>query len=322
MKFTEFKNGLATGEFHSVYLLEGEDAFFKKRAVELLKNKFVTEPALNFASFEGVGFTANELVASLTSYPFMSEKRITFVSEHNFTKDELKGDLKTYLDNPPSDSVLIVSVTKPADQLKKFSSVCVVDCSKAEANILVKWIKAECAGENVKIDAETAKNLCEYCLCDMTRIENETLKLISYAGKNGIISQTDIDVLVTRDTEYKIYEMTDYIGKKKFDLALLVITDMLSKGEQPQRLIISIYNYFRRLLHVSINGGDVSELAKLLGIKEYAVKKAKEQARMFKIRGLKKAADTLIEADYAIKNGSIEQNESLWLSVFKIMTEK
>ncbi len=320
MKFTDFKNSIAENNVRSVYLLEGDDSFFKRRAIELLKNKFITEPTLNFASFDGSSFVMGELTASLTAYPFMSEKRLTLLTDHAFTKDELKGELKNYLDNPPTDSLFVISTFKGGDAIKKFDSVCVVDCSKADVSVLLKWVKAECGKANVKIDAETAKNLCEYCLCDMTRIENETLKLISYVGDDGIISQVSVDELVVRDTEYKIYEMTDYIGKRKFDMALSVIADMLSKGETPQRLIISIYNYFRRLLHVIISVKDIGEIASLLGIKEFAVKKAREQAKMFKTRAIKKAVDMLVNADYSIKNGSLEQNQALWLSVFKIMT--
>jgi dGTPase len=50
--------------------------------------------------------------------------------------------------------------------------------------------------------------------------------------------------MVARDTEYKIYEMTDYIGKQKFDKALEILLDMLGKGEPPARIITSLYNYF------------------------------------------------------------------------------
>ncbi len=322
MKFTEFKNSIAEGSVRSVYMLEGEDVFFKKRALELLKTKYVSEPTLNYASFEGNSFTMGELTSSLFAYPFMSQKRLTVVSDHNFTKDEIKGDLKEYLDHPPSDSLFVISALKGSELIKKFPSVTVVDCSKADVSLLIRWVRSECQNAGVKIDGETAKNLCEYCLCDMTRIENETLKLIAYAGDGGSISQADLDGLVVRDTEYKIYEMTDFIGRRKFDKALEVLTDLLSKGETPQRLIISVYNYFRRLLHVTINKSDIGELASALGIKEYAVKKAKEQARMFTPRALKSAVDMLTQADFSIKDGSLEQTQALWLTIFKIMTQK
>ena len=320
MKYTEFKNSIMSGDVHSIYLFEGEDAFFKKKGVVLLKSKFVTEPTLNYQRFEGGEFTISELVASLSAYPFMSEKRITLVDEHNFTKEELKGELKSFLDAPPTDSILIVTTTKSQEALKKFSSVITVDCSKADASTITLWIKAECTKNNVVIDMQTARMLSEFCLCDMTRIETETLKLISYAGEGGSITIQDVEDMVTQDTEYKIYEMTDFIGRKQFDKALQVVNEMLSKGETPQRLIISVYNYFRRLLHVAISDKDPAQLAVLIGVKEFAIKKTKEQTKMFKVRALKKTVDSLSDTDYMIKIGSLEQNEALWLNLFRIMT--
>ena len=156
----------------------------------------------------------------------------------------------------------------------------------------------------------------------MTRIETETKKLVAYVGEGGVIQKSSLSEMVARDTEYKIYEMTDYIGKKKFDLALTVIKDMMSKGETPQRILVSVYNYFRRLLHASISGKTAGELAVVFGVKEFAAKKTIEQASMFKKRSLKNAVDMLTELDYKIKSGKIDALDGLWLSIFKIMMDK
>ena len=318
MKFTEFKNGLADGKSFAVYLFEGEDAYFRERGMLLLKNQYVSEPDLNFVTLDG-GFGAGELISSLEGYPFMSEKRMTVVREFYPKQDFFKSGLKAYLEDPFSQSILAILNEKPCDALKKFGSVCVVDCAKADTALLVKWIKAECARCDVTIQAETAKVLSEYCLSDMTRIETETAKLIAYVGAGQEITKNDVDTMVARETESKIYEMTDYIGKKQFDKALSVIKEMLFKGETEQRLIISIYNYYRRLLHASISDLTAEELAKVFGVKEFAIRKTKEQAAMFKKRALKSAVDALADADYRIKSGLADADDMMFLTIFKIM---
>jgi DNA polymerase-3 subunit delta len=321
LKYTEFKNGLIGGDEYPVYLFEGEDAFFRERGLALIKKQFVTEPELNVALFNSeVG--VQELLSSLDGYPFLSKKRLTVVREFYPKQDFFKNGLKGYLENPSEFGVLAILNEKPCEPLKKFDSVCVVDCKKADPTLLLKWIKSECSRENVYIDGEAAKTLAEYCLSDMTRIENETHKLMAYAGNGGSISVSDVDQMVAKDTEHKIYEMTDYIAKKKFDLALDVIRDMMSKGETAQRILSSVYNYFRRLLHAGISGKTASELAEGLGIKEYPAKKLIEQSAMFKKRALKSAVDRLTDADFKIKSGKADVNEQMWLTVFAIMIEK
>lgn len=321
MKYTEFKNGLNNGQEYAVYLFEGEDAFFRESGVALLKNKFVQEPSLNYVNLESDA-PINQIVNSLEGYPFMSQKRMTLIREFYPKQESFKAGLKSYLENPLSTSILVIVNEKTCDALKKFSSVCVVDCSKADVSLLIKWIKAESSLAGVNIDGETAKLLSEYCLSDMTRIKTETNKLISYVGRGGTIRVEDVNDLVARDLEYKVYELTDYIGKKNFDKALLVISDMIDKGELASRILSYIYNYFRRLLHVSISDMTNAELADAFSVKEYAVSKMKQQASMFKKKALKSAVDMLCSADFNIKSGLAEGESYSYLTIFKIMTEK
>ena len=320
MKYGEFKNGLENGQTFSVYLFEGEDTFFRERGLNLLKNKFVDNPELNFTALAS-DCDNEEMISSLSAYPFMSAKRLVVVREFYPKQEFIKKGLGDYLENPSDFTLFVVINERPCETLKKFPSVCVVDCNRADASLLVRWIKAECASSNVSIEAETAKVIVDYCLSDMTRIENETKKLCAFVGENGSITKDDVDVMVSRDAEYKIYEMTDYIAKRKFDLALSVIKDMLSKGETSQRILTAIYNYFRRLFHSAISDLNTAELAKVFGVKDFAIKKTKEQASMFKKRNLKSAVDALTDADFKIKSGLADADERMWLTIFKIMTD-
>ncbi len=320
LNFTQFKNGIAQGEEFSVYLLEGEDAYFREHGLALINDVFLTEPSINMAVFTSDNLNYEGFISSIYSYPLMSKKRVTVIREFYPKAEAIVGEFKNFLDNPPSEDVLVIINEKPHDVFKKFKSVCFVDCSKADPAVIARWIKAKLLSNNIEIDFETAGILRDYCLSDMTRIENETEKLISYL-KSGTVTKEIIDSTVTRSTEYKIYEMTDYLGKKRVDMALSVINDMLSKGETPTLIISSVYNYFRRLLHTAISGKNNLELAKYFGVKEYAVTKLVAQSKMFKKKELKRAVDFLVEADYKIKSGKVNDFEEMWLVVFKILTE-
>ena len=188
MKYVEFKNGVDDGQVFPVYLFEGEDIFFRERGFNLLKSCFVAEPSLNLATFGG-DVETSDLIASLNGYPFMSEKRMTVVREYYPKQDAFKAGLKDYLENPSESTIFVILNEKPSETLKKYDSICTVECGKADASLLIKWIKAECGKAGVYIEAETAKNLSEYCSSDMTRIENETAKLIAFVGKDGTITK-------------------------------------------------------------------------------------------------------------------------------------
>ncbi len=321
LRYLEFKNGLNAGQEYAVYLLEGEDAFFRESGVSLLKNKFISNPELNLVNLPAES-DVSEIISSLEGYPFMSKKRMTILREFYPKKAQLKNGLASYLENPFLSSVLVIVNQKPCEELNNFDSVCLVDCSKADVSLIIRWIKAECAGQGVNVDGETAKLISEYCLCDMTRIKTETQKLIDFVGNGGEITKQTVENLVSKDLEYKIYELTEHIGKKNFDKALLIIKDMLNKGEMATRLLSYIYNYFRRLLHVAISSMEGQELAKAFGVKEYAITKMKSQSAMFKKRALKSAVDMLSDADYKIKSGLCDAGDFAYLTIFKIMTDE
>jgi DNA polymerase-3 subunit delta len=221
----------------------------------------------------------------------------------------------------PSDSILVIVNEKSSDVLKGVKAVQLVECGKSDATTIARWVKGQCVSSGIGIELETAKLLAVYCSLDMNRVQNETAKLIAYSLESKLITTADVEALVNKDVEYKIYELTDCIGKKQFDGALAIIEDMLSKGETMQRLLINIYFYFRRLLHVAISTQTDLELAKTLGVQEFLVKMARSQAKHFTKRALKKAVDILTDTEYLIKRGAVQPDNSIWLNIFSIMVE-
>jgi DNA polymerase-3 subunit delta len=320
VKFSDFKNSLESGEQFSVYLFEGEDAFFKQRGASLLKDKYILEPSLNLQEFEGEEENLDGIIASLLAYPFMSDKRMTLVKEFYPKKNEV-ASLEQILENPSKESLFVILNSRSCELFKKYPSVCVVDCSKADAMTIARWIKAECQNNGVSIELEVAKNLADYCQSDMTRVKNETNKLCAYVLDKGIITMADVDEMVYRDIEYKVYEMTDYIAKKNVDMALNVINDMLYKGETVQKICNSVYNYYRRLLHVAISDLSDGELAVELGRTDYVIRKMRTQAKSFKKKSLKSAVDVLCQTDYRIKSGQRPMDVETWIALFRIMTD-
>ena len=239
MNFIDFKSQLNNGTEKSIYLFEGEDAFFIKRGVSLLKDKYISEPQLNLAELDGETASLSDILTSLNTFPFMGEKRLTVIREFYPDKKSFPKELDEYFSAPNSDSLFAICNVKPCDAFKKYQSVCYVDCNKQDAGILVKWIKAECNKNNCVIDGETATLIVNYCLADMTRIETETKKLCDYAFGTEITAET-VNELVNKDSEYKIYEMTDCVGKRKYGEAISVVNDMLKRARRRNGLL-SVY---------------------------------------------------------------------------------
>ena len=58
MKFIELKNDIAQGA-HSIYLLEGDDAYFRLKGEDMIKSAFMQMPELNFTFLDGESLKGN-----------------------------------------------------------------------------------------------------------------------------------------------------------------------------------------------------------------------------------------------------------------------
>ena len=90
MKFTELKNDIKQGA-RQIYLLEGDDAYFRMKGEEQIKSAFLSMPELNFSSFDGEslkGGGIQELISAIESFPFMAEKRLVKVTEFHPSETE------------------------------------------------------------------------------------------------------------------------------------------------------------------------------------------------------------------------------------------
>lgn len=318
MKFRELKRSLANG-VEKIYLVSGEDAFFVSYSLKLICDKCLSEPDLNLTVFDGQEVKGNpdKLVSALVSYPFMSEKRVVVVKEYYPLAADIKA-LASYFADPCETTVLVVCDSLPAENLAKQKNVTFVDCAKGDTVLLTSWISNKVRGSGGTISSVAAEKLIDFCDRDMTRINGETEKLIAYAS-GGQIVEADVDVLCVKDTDYKLYEVVDFIASRRYEKAYESFTEMLESAGDGQKLFVSLYYHFRKLLFAALSAESDATLAGYLGIKEYAVKKAREQARRFTPKRLKAAMDKLAEEDSLFKQGKLEAQTAMWNGILNVL---
>ena len=283
MKFVLFKNSLKEGAA-PIYLFDGEEEYFKERGEEMLKERFLGEPSLNYSAFHGEtlkGAALSSLVAAAQSFPFMSEKRIVRVTDFYPTEKEYETYLKGYFENPSADTVLlIVNSSRPKGKfdLKKMPNVTYVDCGKADEETVLRWIYTQFRRAGVRADTDCCERVMHYCLGDMSRIAGETEKLIAYAGQGGAVSPEDVDAVVYKDAEYKTYEMTGAFGAGNYAKFLSVQRELMEKGADEGAVLNALCAYLRSLLEILLLKKSDAETARALGMNEYAVKMSRRQA--------------------------------------------
>ncbi len=322
MKFQDLKKSLSNG-IKNIYLIEGEDAFLRDNSLRLLKDGFLSQEDLNLNNFYGheLKESTEDFFTAIYSYPFMSDKRFVVVHEYYPTLTELKNaKFKKFFSEPNETTIVIFINANSSEQLKKQANVEVVDCSGLDDEIIAKWIRQEALKEKVIISKEGIETLIEFTSGDMTKISIELKKLIAYVGFMGQISCENVKEVCIKDTEYQIYEFTEFVANKRYDEAYKVLNEMLEKSQDKQRLFISIFYHFRTLLYASISSQTDERLASSLNLKPFVIKKAKSQAKGFGAKRLKQICDKLGGYDSAFKSGELSVDNVLWNSVFNAIT--
>ena len=90
-----------------------------------------------------------------------------------------------------------------------------------------------------------------------------------------------------------------------------ILNELMTKGFNELSLLSSLASYFRGLYELSLMKGSDKEIALALGMKEYAVKKNREQSSKFKTNELLKIYDNIYQAISGVKCGDYTPQSAL-----------
>ena len=308
MKFTELKDSIKEGA-KPIYLLEGEDAYFRLKGEEMIKEAFLEMADLNYSAFEGEslkGSAINSLVAAVRNYPFMAEKRIIKVTDFYPSETEYDNYLKPLFEDFPQSSILIIVNYggKKGVDLKRKKNVTLIDCGKAEPESVARWAYISLKRAGIACSVASCDNLAAYCLYNMSRVAVEVQKLIDYKG-SGELTMSEIDELVYKDADYRIYEMTGAVARRDFTKYCTISADLKSKGFDEISILNGLFSYFRTLLSALSSNLSDGQYARENGMKEFAVKKNREQAEIIGVNNLKSYVNLIYSCIADVKTGLI-----------------
>lgn len=316
-RLKNLKNRLKEG-FNNCYLIQGEDyELFLRGYSMILKRANLSIPEFNLARFDDENYSMKGVIDACQVLPMGDEWRIVLLKNVEKISENDKKMMLEYLKMPTDSTILIIF-----DLFNKFSAlkdlkdvVCFVDCKRFDKATAISVVVNELAKRNKQISTEGANCLIDYCNGYLTRVMSEIDKLVYYDLNDPLITKKIIDQLVSKDDEVVIYQLTEALGQKNGDRAL----NLLEALKKESGILGLITNHFRRLFFISISGLDDKELARLLSVKEFAIKKQREQCKNFSKMQLKKIYALLEEIDYGIKSGAFLQESALQFLVLSIL---
>ncbi|MDE6273881.1 MAG: DNA polymerase III subunit delta [Clostridiales bacterium] len=324
MKFTQLASSLKT-EIGPVYLIEGDEVYFRDHAVKSIREACaLMQPSLNDVRYEGEVLKGDKLVSfrdDLYAAPFFDEWRIARVYEFYPTERDYTGVLEKYVQSPCESTVLIiVNSGKKANtvDLKRKKGITYVDCGREEEEVLSRWLYGVMRRAGLSVDADAAGMMVSYCAQNAARMKSETDKLALLLGEGGRVTRKEVEEYVAKDTEYKIYELTQAASRGSYATFTEIMYDLLQKGFDENAILSSLTSHFKSLYECATMRGSDAEIAQALNMKPYPVKKNRELAARMGLARVKEYYNKLFALSCGAKNGTYTKNSALGVAVAKI----
>lgn len=321
MKYIELKQKLKE-KIENTYLIYGDDRYLCFDALKKIEDAVsITIKDMNSVTLSGESVSAKDIVDSANVYPFGDNYRLVIVKNYGSTKAKQDKDIiKKYVASPLNSTILVFFNTESADFFKGMDNLVSIDCSKVSEKVISAFVKNNLAKSGIASNDDAINTLIDYCDSDMTKVTNELEKLIAYVYETRVLTEDIVKDFVSQSKEYQVFELSQLLAKGDATKALDLVESFSLKSGTGFQIISTLYNNYRRALFLSLNKEkSTSEIASLLGVKEFAIKMLSNQVKIFSSKKLKEIVDMIAKYEKNIKNGKIKENIAIRAIVFNIL---
>ena len=297
------------------YLFYGENEFQKNRAVEDLKNRFLSKKntELNYRIFYGDEISADtsQVFNFINSFPFMSDKKIAVIKNVDKLSNELLNRFLDYIQNPPDFVSIVFIAEKPDFRIKFFKYIKdsgnAIYFKQLNETETVAWINKMAKEMGMEISQDGCVYLFLIVGNNLYELYSELQKLSSYYGNKGRIGVEEIKLVVSPSRDYSIFDLMDNVSFKRLPEALKSLSRYLEReGKEKALPVLSMLIRQLTLLQKTkliLKTGNRKKLQKELHPYSFLINKFIEQARLWTEEEIEKAFDLFLEADSLIKSG-------------------
>ncbi|MBQ4284313.1 MAG: DNA polymerase III subunit delta [Lachnospira sp.] len=318
---------IKTGEYKSVYLIHGEEAYLRKQYRDKLRVAIIDDDSMNYSYFEGEKLSVREIIDIGNTLPFFSDHRLIIIEDSGFLKSS-NEELADYIRNMPDYLIIVMVETETDKRNKVYKAISevgyVCEMKPQTTATLEKWITGMLKDEKKVIEKAAVERMLQKTGAGMDIIKSEMDKLITYCMDKDVITVADVEAVCTTQTTSHIFDMIAAIASKRQQQALNLYYDLLTLKEPPMRILYMLVRQFNGILQVQDEmsyGKGNADIAKAMGVAPFIVGKYMTQAKYFTREQLKQALADCADIEERVKNGRINDKMGVELMIIKYSTK-
>lgn len=300
-----------------IYVFLGNEINLLKRRIDGLKRE------LNINNIIEYDFDDSNIIDILNEANYVdlfNEKKLIIVSNFSFkkVKDAYEKELLRFIDNMNDNVIILKCIDESLDErkniTKKLREKCKVEeIKKMDYKELHEYITNMFVSNNKKITYNQVKEILNRCEYNDDLAINETEKLLLYKLGEDVITDDDIDKVVSKSSEKEIFTLSDAVMKKNLKQIFNSYNILIRSGIEPVVLIDNLARQFRTLYQVKIlcKTMDEKEISRKLGLNPYVVKKAHENVNNYEEEELINNLYELSNLDIDIKVKGLDKYKVL-----------
>lgn len=336
---SELEQKIKKNMLGSVYFFYGEETYLAEDKIKSIRKRLIpvgTED-LNVLRLEGKKADLDALEEFLDSFPQLSEKKLAVVKNtgyfSNMNSKEFRR-IKTIVENASADNCLIFE--EDAFDKKKEKNLAFIEekggivrfdfLAGNQAQVWLERLAERC--EKQISDKDTAY-LVRLCGPSLGSIYREFTKVLRLVGERRSITRQDIDAVVVKSADVKIYELFDDIVESRRSKVMEGLKDLLSKpekegGKAPLDVLNSLIGNVSELLMVKLlkeEGVAPEQIAEYFSFKRpvFVVNKLYAKSKKFGDAYLRRMIYQGLHYDVAVKSGKMDPAAAAELYVVELL---
>lgn len=307
------------------YLLESEDFLsIQNEIATIVKKESFQDSAISIYDLEETPL--EKALEDLDTYSFLTTKKVIIIkSIDTINQEENKKDIEhlyQYLDSPNPDNLLIICAKKLNNTLK-ITKELKKKTKYIEISVNAKdFAKKEL--RDYRLENSTLELLLEYCKDDITKLQNECIKLKNYKIEEKEITKKDIEEICLEklgDSTQLTFEFSRSLAERNKKQALLNYKKLLNYNIEPLNIIGLLASQIRIMYQVKVledKRFTTNEIADTLKEKPFRITKTRELTRYYTDKELLGLIIKLQEIDIRIKTTDINPNALIELFILNI----
>ncbi len=305
---------LKNGTIFPVYTLLGEDEGAKEEFIEQLQSRLYrpeSDPSVSTTVYHGDEALTEEIVETLSTFSFFSDRRLVIVREF----DRLKNPslINEYLESPSPEAVLVLLTLK--------KSLPAAISSRVEKNGRMsifwpmfqnqgeRWIQAQLAKHGIRAEQDAVQYVIDLSGTNKNELNSQISFLVNYLSRNEVLTIDKAKLIISQLYNYTVFDLSNALFMKPAHEIIKIFRYLFDNGEELVKIYYFCIRELTKLLDASalkMSGSDFANISKTLGFRRKEAQRVRNIIERVEYQALRALLSTAASIDYTIKTSPKE----------------